>query len=59
MCSEKTRVLLVSVGIFGRRYLEELTTGDYEATLVGIVDVIPHLEKRYPVISQLHIPIFS
>lgn len=58
MNTEKTRVLLVSVGIFGRRYLEELTGGDYDAELVGIVDVAPNLEERYPVISKCQIPLF-
>lgn len=58
MPKDKFRVLLVSVGIFGQRYLTELTSGSYDATLVGIVDVVPHLEEKYPVISQLSIPVF-
>ena len=59
MPKDKFRVLLVSVGSFGQRYLTELTAGGYEAALVGIVDVVPHLEEKYPVISLLRIPVFA
>ena len=58
MHAKRPRVLLVSVGMYGRKYLEALTEGDTGADLAGIVDVAEDLPLRFPVIAQLRIPLY-
>lgn len=53
----KPRVLLVAVGGYGHVYLREMTERDTGAILAGIVEVMPDIEQRRPVIGQRHIQI--
>lgn len=52
------RVLLISIGSFGQKYLELLTRENAEAQVAGIVDVAPGLEEKFPVIGERHIPLY-
>lgn len=56
--NRKPRVLLVAVGGYGHVYLREMTERDTGAILAGIVEVMPDIEQRRPVIGQRHIPLY-
>ena len=56
MNNQTLRVLLVSVGVYGRRYLSELTEQGLGVELAGIVDVADDLPERFPVIRKRNIP---
>ncbi|MBQ8160137.1 MAG: Gfo/Idh/MocA family oxidoreductase [Clostridia bacterium] len=58
MSASRPRVVLVSVGWYGQKYLNEFTQKDLGADLAGIVDVAEDLEEKYPVIRERHIPVY-
>ena len=55
----KLRILLVSVGQFGQRYLDELTARTDDGELIGVVDIAPDLSRRFPVIRERNIPVYQ
>ena len=57
--SSRPHILLVSVGMYGQKYLEETTGGDVGGDVVGIVDVAPNLAEKFPVIAERNIPVFT
>ncbi|MBQ9308336.1 MAG: Gfo/Idh/MocA family oxidoreductase [Clostridia bacterium] len=54
----RPRILLVSVGMYGQKYLFEATDHDVGGDVVGIVDVADNLEKTFPVIQERRIPVY-
>ena len=58
MSDRRVSIVLVSVGMYGQKYLHALTEQDVGGDLVGIVDIAPGLDVRYPVIREKHIPVF-
>ena len=54
----KPRVLLVAVGGYGGIYLNEMVSRDTGADLAGIVEVMPDIIQRQPVIAEKHIPLY-
>lgn len=57
--SGRPRILLVSVGMYGQKYLAEATQRDVGGDVVGIVDVATNLEEKFPVIAEKSIPVFT
>ena len=55
---ERPRVLLVAVGGYGVNFLNEMTQRDTGADITGIVEVMPAIEERCPVIKERSIPVF-
>lgn len=55
---ERPRVVLIGAGWYGQKYLEEMTARDTGGDLVAVVDVVPDLEERYPVLRERHIPVY-
>ncbi|MBQ9198151.1 MAG: Gfo/Idh/MocA family oxidoreductase [Clostridia bacterium] len=55
----RPRILLISVGMYGQKYLAEATGGDVGGDVVGIVDVAPGLAEKFPVIAQRGIPVYT
>ena len=55
----RPRVLLISVGMYGQKYLAALTEEDTGGDLAAVVDVAPDLEKKFPVIAEKHIPVYK
>ena len=56
---DRVRILLVSVGMYGQKYLAEATGNDVGGDVVGIVDVAENLPEKYPVIAEKGIPVYS
>ena len=56
---DRVRILLVSIGMYGQKYLEEATEKDVGGDVVGIVDVAPGLEEKFPVIRKMGIPVYA
>lgn len=56
---DRVRILLVSIGMYGQKYLEEATEKDVGGNVVGIVDVAPGLEEKFPVIRKMGIPVYA
>ena len=56
--ARRVRVVLVSVGMYGHKYLEEMTRGDTGGEVAGIVDVAENLAARFPVIRERGIPVY-
>ena len=56
--ARRVRVVLVSVGMYGQKYLEEMTRGDTGGEVAGIVDVAENLAARFPVIRERGIPVY-
>ena len=54
----RPRVVLVSVGSYGQKYLDEMTQHDAGGDVVGIVDVAENLADRFPVIREKRIPVY-
>ena len=59
MNPSKPRVVLISIGFYGQKYLAEMTEKDTGAELAGIVEVAPGLEQRFPVVAERHIPVYT
>ena len=57
--NERIRILLVSIGMYGQKYLEEATEKDVGGDVVGIVDIAKNLPEKYPVISRKGIPVYD
>lgn len=57
--SFRPRILLVSVGMFGQKYLAEATGHDVGGDVAGVVDVAPDLAERFPVIAEKNIPVYT
>lgn len=55
----RPRILLVSIGMYGQKYLSELTQKDVGSDLVGVVDPAPGLEEKFPVLREKHIPLYG
>lgn len=55
----RPRVLLVAVGGFGSTYLRDMTTRDTGADIEGIVEVVPDIQEKFPVIAQRGIPVYT
>lgn len=53
------RVLLIAVGGFGGVYLRDMTTRDTGAEIAGIVEVMPDIKEKYPVITERSIPVYT
>ena len=56
---DRPRILLVSIGMYGQKYLAEATEKDVGGDVVGIVDVAKGLEDKFPVIKEKSIPVYS
>ena len=56
---DRVRILLVSIGMYGRKYLAEATEKDVGGDVAGIVDIAQGLEEKYPVILEKQIPLFQ
>ncbi|MGN0746941.1 MAG: Gfo/Idh/MocA family protein [Aristaeellaceae bacterium] len=54
----RPRVLLISIGFYGQKYLSEMTEHDTGADIAGIVEPAPDVRERFPVIDQLEIPVY-
>ena len=54
----RPRILLVSVAGYGHNYLDACTTRDVGGDLAGIVDILPDLAQRFPVIAERKIPVY-
>ncbi|MBR0407436.1 MAG: Gfo/Idh/MocA family oxidoreductase [Clostridia bacterium] len=55
---ERPRILLISVGMYGQKYLAEATQKDVGGDVVGVVDVAPNLEEKFPVLREKQIPVY-
>ena len=55
----RPRVLLVAVGGFGSTYLRDMTTRDTGADIEGIVEVMPDIQEKFPVIAERGIPVYT
>ena len=55
---DRPRVLLVAVGGYGVNFLNEMTQRDTGADIAGIVEVMPDIEERCPVIRERGIPVY-
>ena len=55
----KPKVLLVAVGGYGSKYLVEMTEKDTGGELVGIVEVMPDIRQKFPVIDERSIPLYT
>lgn len=53
------RVLLVAVGGFGGTYLRDMTTRDTGAEIAGVVEVMPDIREKCPVLVERGIPVYS
>ena len=56
--SFRPRILLVSVGMYGQKYLSEATGRDVGGDVIGIVDVADNLPEKFPVIAEKRIPVY-
>ena len=56
---DRPRILLVSIGMYGQKYLAEATEKDVGGDVVGIVDVAPGLADKFPVIREKAIPVYT
>lgn len=56
---DRVRIVLVSVGMYGQKYLAEATEKDVGGDVVGIVDVAPGLDQKFPVIREKGIPVYT
>ena len=57
--TERVRILLVSIGMYGQKYLTEATQKDTGGDVVGIVDIAKNLPEKYPVIAEKKIPVYT
>lgn len=57
--ADRPRIVLVSIGMYGQKYLAEATEKDAGGDVVGIVDVAPGLEDKFPVIREKAIPVYT
>ena len=55
---DRVRILLVSVGMYGQKYLAEATDHDVGGDVAGIVDVAENLTEKFPVIAEKGIPVY-
>ena len=55
---DRVRILLVSVGMYGQKYLAEAVEHDVGGDVAGIVDVAENLTEKYPVIAERGIPVY-
>ena len=55
---DKVKILLVAVGGYGGGYLRLLTSKDYGAEVVGVVDVMPDILEKCPEIQANNIPLY-
>ena len=55
---DRVRILLVSVGMYGQKYLAEATAHDVGGDVAGIVDVAENLAEKFPVIAEKGIPVY-
>ena len=56
---DRVRILLVSIGMYGQKYLAEATQHDVGGDVIGIVDVAPGLEEKFPIIKEKGIPVYA
>ena len=51
---ETVRILLIAIGGYGANYMKELTEKNVtNAKIEGICEVMPGIEKRFPIINML------
>ena len=55
---DRVRILLVSVGMYGQKYLAEAVEHDVGGDVAGIVDVAENLTEKFPVIAERGIPVY-
>ena len=55
---DRPRILLVSIGSYGQKYLDEATRKDVGGDVVAVVDVAPNLEEKFPVLREKRIPVY-
>ena len=53
----KKKILIVSVGMYGQKYLQEVALGKGGLCAAAVVDVAKDLEERFPVLREKHIPV--
>ena len=58
MSNERPAILLVGAGGYGRVYMDYMWKHDIGAELVGICDIDPELERRFPEIAAHHVPVY-
>lgn len=57
---KKVKVLLVGIGGYGANYIKELTEKNVTSAVIeGICEVMPDVEKIYPVIKEESIPVYK
>ena len=57
---KKVKVLLVGIGGYGANYIKELTEKNVTSAVIeGICEVMPDVEKIYPVIKEKSIPVYK
>ena len=56
--NKRPRILLVSIGMYGQKYLEEATQKDVGGDVAAVVDVAPGLEDKFPVLREKRIPVY-
>ena len=54
----KIKVMIVGAGGYGSGYVRALTSRDYGAEIVGVVDVMENVNKVCPQIDEFHIPVY-
>ena len=55
---DRIRILLVSVGMYGQKYLAEAAENDVGGDVAGIVDIAENLAEKFPVIAEKGIPVY-
>lgn len=57
---ETVKILLIAIGGYGANYMKELTEKNVtNAKIEGICEVMPGIEKRFPVIKEKNIPLYQ
>ena len=56
--NKRPRILLVFIGMYGQKYLEEATQKDVGGDVAAVVDVAPGLEDQFPVLREKRIPVY-
>ena len=57
---EIVKILLIAIGGYGANYMKELTEKNVtNAKIEGICEVMPGIEKRFPIINEKNIPLYQ
>ena len=57
---ETVKILLIAIGGYGANYMKELTEKNVtNAKIEGICEVMPGIEKRFPIINEKNISLYQ